>query len=139
MLGVERVTIACTADSSLTAAEVQAVCAQLVKKAQSTTALPVAVATAADLEPANFTLPSERLLLSVALSARDVGDQRRALSINVTSGRRAGDIRRNQPVKSEAQLNRIGGQLVIQGPVDAFAKLLGSKPLKLHRPIRSDS
>ena len=44
------------------------------------------------------------------------------------------------PQTSTASLVKVQGKWVLQGPVAAFGKLLGtSGKAKLHRPIRSDS
>ena len=43
------------------------------------------------------------------------------------------------PLRSEATLVKVQQDWIVQGPIDAFAKLLGSAPPVLHRPIQSDS
>lgn len=134
--GVQRVLITCKADSSLAMGDARAICAQLVKKAQVVTSLPVAVASAKDLSNVAAG-QGDRLLLQVALSATSDGD-RGALAITVTPSRNHLRFKEGPPVKSEAQLARFDNKWVVQGPVDAFAKILGSVPPKLHRPIKSD-
>jgi len=136
LLGVERVVIVCAPDSSLTGAEVQQICAQLVKKAQSVTSLPVVAASATELaaKPGG-----DRLVLHVALAAGKMTSDRGSLALTVTPYRNDIGFDRGTPVKSEAQLARLAGGLVVQGPVKAFANILGSAPAKLSRPIRSDS
>ncbi|HEY8592593.1 MAG TPA: hypothetical protein VIL42_06980 [Sphingomicrobium sp.] len=138
LMGVERVVIACTPDGSLSASEAQAICGQLVKKAQAVTSLPVGPASAADLEPAAMALPNETLLLRVALSASPRGDGYRKLSLAVTPARSIKDMKASAPIKSEAQITRVQDKLVVQGPVNAFSRILGAVPAKLHKPIRSD-
>lgn len=135
-MGVERVVIACDADSSLTAADARAICAQLVKKAQSATRLPVIAASAAAIPQ----LPgqSEQLVLHVALSADGAQSDRGTLAMTVTPSRNYLKLNQGAPIKSEAQLARLANELVVQGPVPAFAKILGAAPPKLHRPIKED-
>lgn len=134
--GVERVVITCQPDSTLTGAEAQAICAQLVKKAQNSTRLPVSAAKAADLHE----VPSgEQIVLHVALSTGGLQADRGTLAMTITPSRNLLNFDKGAPIKSEAQLARIQGQLVVQGPVTAFDKILGAMPPKLSRPERSDS
>ena len=137
LAGVERVVIACDADSTLTASETRTICAQLVKKAQTVTKLPVISVAAATIPQ----LPgqSEQLVLHVALSADKLQAGRGTLAMTVTPSRNYLNFNRGAPIQSEAQLARIQNKLVVQGPVKAFAEILGAAPPKLQRPIKSDS
>ena len=137
-MGVQRVVIACDTDSSLSAAEGRAICAQLVKKAKVVTSLPVAAATAANLDPTNLVAQGDQLVLHVALSASKPKSDRGTLAMTVTPSRNHLKLNEGKPIKSEAQLARIQDKLVVQGPVDAFTKILGAVPAKLKRPIRSE-
>jgi hypothetical protein len=136
LAGVERVVIACDADSSLTAAEAQTICTQLVKKAQTVTRLPVIAASPAAIPQ----LPgqSEQLVLHVALSADGAKSDRGTLAMTVTPSRNYLRLNQGAPVKSEAQLARLADKLVVQGPVAAFAQILGAAPSQLHRPIKDN-
>jgi len=137
LFGVQRVVVACDADSTLTVSEARAICAQLVKKAQTVTSLPVALASAADLHPSE-PRPDDQLVLHVALSADRAKSDRGTLSVIVTPSRNYLKFDQGKPVKSQVQLARLDDSLVVQGPVDAFAKILGSAPPKLRRPIKSN-
>jgi hypothetical protein len=137
LFGVERVVIACDADSSLTDFETREICAQLVKKAQAATSLPVIRATAADLHPSDVK-QGEQLVLHLALSADKLKDDRGTLRVTVTPSRNYLKFNEGAPMRSEAQLARLQNKWVVQGPVDAFGKILGSAPPKLRRPIKSD-
>jgi len=137
LFGVQRVVIACEADSSLTSADANAICAQLVKKAQTVTTLPVREASDADLHPSH-PQQEEQLVLHVRLSAEKAKSGRGTLSVTVTPSRNYLKLNQGKPIKSQAQLARLGGGLVVQGPIDAFARILGSAPAKLHRPIKSE-
>lgn len=136
LAGVERVVVACDADSSLTSAEARAICAQLVKKAQTATPLPVIAASAAAIPQ----LPGqgEQLVLHVALSADGAKADRGTLTMTVTASRNYLKLNQGAPIKSEAQLARLANELVVQGPVPAFAQILGAAPPKLHRPIKDN-
>ena len=137
LFGVQRVVISCDADSSLTRADANAICAQLVKKAQTVTTLPVQKASDADLHPSDRR-QADQLVLHVLLSADKPKSDRSTLSVTVTPSRDYLKLNEGKPVKSQAQLARLDGGLIVQGPIDAFARILGSVPPKLHRPIKSD-
>ena len=136
LAGVERVVVACDTDSSLSSAEARAICSQLVKKAQTVTSLPVIAASSAAIPQ----LPgqSDQLVLHVELSADGATTDRRTLAITVTPSRNYLRFNQGAPLKSEAQLARLANELVVQGPVPAFAKILGAAPPKLHRPIKDN-
>ena len=138
LLGVERVVVVCDADSSLTSAEARAICDQLVQRAQKATELPVIGAAQSDLESSNVR-QGDQLVLHVALSAKALADGRGTLAMTVTPSRNELKLNQGAPVHSEAQLARIQGRPVVQGPIDAFNKLLGSGPRDLRKPIRSDN
>lgn len=135
--GVERVVIACDANSTLTASDSHAICAQLVKKAQAVTRLPVIAASTAAIPQ----LPGQgdQLVLHVTLSADFATSDRGTLAITVTPSRNYLKLEQGTPMKSEAQLARLANELVVQGPVSAFAKILGAAPPALHRPIKDNN
>ncbi len=136
LFGVQRVVVACDADSTLTAPEARAICAQLAKKAQTVTRLPVIAASAAAIPQ----LPgkNDQLVLHVALSADGAKSDRGTLAMTVTPSRNYLKLNQGAPIKSEAQLARLDDKLVVQGPVQAFAQILGTEPAKLHRPIKDN-
>ena len=137
MAGVQRVVITCDADSSLTGAEASEVCAQLVKKAQSATRLPV-LGFAADKVADSVPNQGDQLVLHIALSATIAKSDRGTIAMTVTPSRNYLGLNAGAPIKSEAQLARLNNKLVVQGPVRAFAQILGAFPPELHRPIKSD-
>jgi hypothetical protein len=136
LFGAQRVVVACDADSTLTPSEARAICAQLVKKAQTVTRLPVISASAAAIPQ----LPGQddQLVLHVALSANKLQSDRGTLAMTITPSRNYLNFNRGASIHSEAQLARIQDELVVQGPVKAFAKILGAAPPKLQRPVKSD-
>lgn len=136
LIGVQRVVIACDADSTLTSAETRDICAQLVKKAQTVTRLPVVAATSADLHPSGST-PGQ-LVLQIALSTDKPKADRGTLVMTITPSRDYPNFNKRKPITAKAQLARLQNKLIVQGPVDAFGTILGSAPPKLHRPIVSD-
>jgi hypothetical protein len=137
LMGVSQAVITCEADSTLTAEEAQAICKQLVAKAQSVTRLPVKAMSASQL--ADGSAPGgERLVLHVKMSAGSLQSDRGTLALLVTPSRDYLHFNQGTPVKSEAQLARLDGKLVVQGPVPAFSQILGAAPATLHKPIRSD-
>src|SRR5690348_5966751 len=139
LIGVQRVVVDCAADSTLSNAERRAVCAQLVKKAARVTSLPVSVAAAADLDATNLARQSEQLLVRVAVSAKPAAQGRKLLTIAVTPVRPGRNVGKLGPLRSEGTLVNVQQDWIVQGPIDAFAKLLDSAPPVLHRPIQSDS
>ena len=112
----------------------------MVKKAKRYTNLPVTLATAADIGPGvNLRQQSRQLLLRVKGRAGAADNGRRPLALEVTPVRLAQPVGKLTPVKSSASLVEVQGIWSIQGPIDAFEKLLGREGRGLHRPIMSDS
>jgi hypothetical protein len=133
---VQRVVIACDTATGLSQAEREALCKQLVKKADVLTDLPVSLASAADLDPTNLSHQADQLLLRVAASASPVAAGRKTVTLTVTPVRAAVAVAPMPGLTSS--LLKVQGDWVLQGPIDAFTKLLGSGPQRLHRPVRSD-
>jgi hypothetical protein len=136
LIGVQRVVIACDTATGLSQAEREALCKQLVKKADVLTDLPVSLASAADLDPTNLSHQADQLLLRVAASASPVAAGRKTVTLTVTPVRAAVAVAPMPGLTSS--LLKVQGDWVLQGPIDAFTKLLGSGPQRLHRPVRSD-
>jgi hypothetical protein len=136
LIGVQRVVIACDTATGLSQAEREALCKQLVKKADVLTDLPVSLASAADLDPTNLSHQADQLLLRVAASASAVAAGRKTVTLTVTPVRAAVAVAPMPGLTSS--LLKVQGDWVLQGPIDAFTKLLGSGPQRLHRPVRSD-
>lgn len=139
LIGVQRVVIACNADSTLSEAERRALCEQLVKKAGTVTDLPVRLASAADLDPTNLVGQAEQLLLRVTATGVRVVPGRKTVALTVAPVRAAVNMAPLAPIKSSVSLLKVQDDWVVQGPVDAFTKLLGSGPRKLRKPVVSDS
>ena len=78
-------------------------------------------------------------MLHVALTADQPKSDRGTLAMTITPSRNYLNFNRGASIHSEAQLARIQDELVVQGPVKAFAKILGAAPPKLQRPVKSDS
>lgn len=139
LLGVRRVVIACDPSANFSAAESAAICAQLVRKASPLTALPVTAATAADLDPMASRQSRDLLVLRVAVSARAIDSGRKALTLTVTPQRPSRAIAPMAAITSSASLVKVQHDWMVQGPIDAFARLLGnSGPRKLRAPVTSD-
>jgi hypothetical protein len=138
LIGVQRVVIACDAEG-LSESQRTNLCDQLVKKASVVTDLPVAIASAADLDPTELARQSQQLLLRVSASATPVDDTRKTVLLTVTPVRRAVHVAELGPMNSSVGFVKVRDAWMIQGPVDAFTRLLGGVPRKLQRPIRSDS
>ena len=139
LIGAERVVVACEFDSAMPAAQQRSLCAQLVKKAKRYTSLPVSLATAADLAPGlNLRQQSNQLLLRVTGKTHDAAQGRKTLALEITPVRIARPVGKLTPLKSSASLVQVQGNWTVQGPIDAFEKLLGGSK-KLHLPIASDS
>jgi hypothetical protein len=140
LLGAQRVVISCQFDSTLSADERRTICKQLVRKAQSVTNLPVAVASKDDLVSPDLARLSEQLLLQVKVSGTTVDAGRKALSMIVTPVRLARPQGKMDPLASSASLVKVQDDWVVQGPIDSFQKLLGSTgPHRLHKPITADN
>lgn len=139
LIGVERVVIACEPDSSISRDERLALCEQLVLKAQTVTSLPVAAAAARDMVPDDLARQSKQLLLRVKISGSPVEQGRKALSLTVIPVRMARPQGELGPLQSSVSLVKVQDRWIIQGPVDAFNKVLGGFPHRLRKPVRSDS
>jgi len=139
LIGVERVVIACEPDSSISLNEQRTLCEQLVRKAQTVTSLPVAAATPRDLVSEDLARQSKQLLLRVRISGRAVERGRKALSLTVTPVRLARPQGELGQLQSSASLVKVQDRWIVQGPIDAFNKVLGGYPPPLRKPERSDS
>lgn len=139
LIGVERVVIACEPDASISHDERRTLCEQLVRKAQTVTSLPVTVATARDLVSDDLARQSKQLVLRVRISGVPVEQGRKALSLTVIPVRMARPQGELGPLESSTSLVKVQDRWVVQGPVDAFNKVLGGFPPPLRRPVRSDS
>lgn len=138
LLGVQRVVIACDPVSGLSDGERDAFCKQLVKKADAVTDYPVSIASAADLNPANMARRSNELLLRVTASAMSVDAGRKTIELTVTPVRAARPIAPIPALKSSLSFVKVQNDWTLQGPVDAFSKILGGTR-GLHKPIVSES
>jgi hypothetical protein len=138
LIGVQRVVIACEGATGLTEIERNALCNQLVKKAGVLTDLPVSAASAGDLDPTNLARQSEQLLLRVTAKARTVDAGRKKVALSVIPVRAATAVPAMPAMESSASFVKVQGDWLLQGPVDAFTKLLGSGPRKLRKPVRSE-
>lgn len=140
LFGVERVVIACEADASVTASERAAICAQLVKKAQAVTALPVRVATDADLDGVSGDIrrQSNQLLLKISAHAEPVEQGRKQLALTIQPLRLARGGMTFEPLQSTATLLKVRNDWVVQGPISAFQTLLAGPASGLRAPTTSD-
>ena len=139
LIGVERVVIACEPDSSISGDERRTLCEQLIRKARTVTRLPVAAATSRDLLPDDLARQSRQLLLRVKISGSEVERGRKALSLTVTPVRVARPQGELGALKSSASLVKVKDRWIVQGPIDAFNKVLGGAPPPLRKPVRSDN
>lgn len=140
LIGAQHIVVACDFEGDVTPSEARSLCEQLVQKAKRYTNLPVTLAASKDLGPGvNLREQSKQLLLRVKGRASLVQNGRRSLELEVTPVRIARAVGKLTPLKSTASLVEVQGAWSIQGPVDAFEKLLGSKGRRLKRPITSDS
>lgn len=139
LIGAQRVVLACEFAGDLHKADESGLCQQLLKKARRYTDLPVSLATSADLSLGrNMRQQADQLLLRVRGEARDAGDGRKSLALEVTPVRLARPMGRMAPLKSSASLVRVQDGWTLQGPIDAFAKLLGGSK-RLRSPAVLDS
>ena len=139
LIGVKRIVVACELGSNFTQAQRQSICQQLVRKASQVTALPVAIATSADLDPLGSARVKDQLLLRVDATFRDVGTSRKTVTLKVTPVRLARPQGQMAAQTSTASLARVQDRWVLQGPISAFNKLLGStRGRGLRAPVTSD-
>ena len=131
--------IACDFDSTLSEVERGIVCQQLVKKAQSLTSLPVAAAAPGNSISGDLDRLARQLLLRVSISAIDAGASRKQLDLAVTPVRTSPPEWQMAALKSTASLVKVQDDWIVQGPVDAFIRLLAEAPRGLRIPIVSDS
>lgn len=141
LFGAERVVIACESDASLTDVERREICSQLVKKAGAMTVLPVTAASAQDASIARGDVhkQAKQLLLRVSVHVAPVEQGRKSLTLHVMPVRLKGGPVLQKPLVSSASLVKVQGRWLVQGPIDAFTKLLAAAPRKLRAPLRSDS
>ena len=139
LMGVERILIACEVRNGFSDAEQRNICAQLVRKAALATDLPVAVATPADVNAFPGKFPRESLLLRVGVDAKDIGKGRKALHVSVTPIRPMMPVGPLPTITSTASLVQVQGDWLVQGPIDAFHKLLGSTGgRRVRAPLTAD-
>jgi len=138
LIGAQRVVLACEFAGDLHKADESGLCQQLLKKARRYTDLPVSLATTADLSLRNMRQQADQLLLRVRGEARDAGHGRKTLALEVTPVRLARPMGRMAPLKSSASLVRVQDRWTVQGPIDAFSKLLGGSK-RLRSPAVLDS
>jgi hypothetical protein len=139
LIGVQRVIVHCEIGPGFTNAEQQNICSQLVRKAEQATQLPVSLGGAADLDPLASRESRNNLLLQVRADARAIDDGRRDLTVRVTPVRPGRPTSAMAAITSSASLMRVQGQWALQGPIDAFQKILGStRGSRLRAPITSD-
>lgn len=139
LIGVEQIVIACELAPGFSAVEQRHICQQLAEKAQLATALPVSVASPADLDPLSGKLLKDQLLLRVSGRAKDVADGRKSLALEITPVRLTLSIGALAPAQSSATLVRVQGSWILQGPVEAFHRLLAGTPRRPpHRPAVLD-
>jgi hypothetical protein len=140
LFGVDQVVIACESDSSLSDSERKALCEQLVKKAQSVTELPVRLATETDTSAlgGDRAKKSKQLLLRVSGKGRAIDHGRKDVDLSVTPVRLKGGAI-TPPLKSTVSFVKVQNDWLVQGPIDAFTKLLRSAPRKPRKPLHSDS
>ena len=139
LLGTKRVVLSCDFDETISATEAASLCAQLVKKAQRYTDLPVKLATSADLSASpNLRQKADQLLLRVKARASDAPQGRKTLSLEVTPVRLARPMGAMPAIKSSLSMAQVRGDWVLQGPVDAFNQLLGGTQ-RMKKPLSVDS
>ena len=139
LIGVQRVIMLCDFGPGFTDAEERNLCTQFVRKAQQATKLPVSLGTAADQDPLASRDSKYNLLLQVRAEAKSVDDRRRDVTVQVTPVRPGRPMGAMTAVTSSASLMRVQGHWALQGPIDAFQKILGStRGPGLRAPITSD-
>lgn len=139
LIGVQRVAVHCDIESGFTATEQRRICDQLIAKAKLYTDLPVSAATRADLDPLSGKMHKQQLLLRVKVGARDIDSGRKALDVEVTPVRLMTPAGAMSSAKSKASLVRVQKDWIVQGPVDAFQKVIGSAgKRRVRAPITSE-
>ena len=139
LIGVQQVVLVCEVDPSFPEAERRQICEQLVRRAEQATNLPVTVAKTADVDPLGSRETKDQLFLKVEARARPIDRGRQTLTVEVTPVRPARPQGAGQPVTSSASLARVQGKWLLQGPIDAFHKILGSTRARgLRAPITSE-
>jgi hypothetical protein len=139
LIGVQRIAIQCDIGPNFTATEQRRICDQLIAKAKLYTNLPVSAATKADLDPLSGKMHKQQLLLRVNVGARDVEAGRKALDVEVSPVRLMTPMGAMPAAKSKASLVRVQKDWIVQGPVDAFQKVIGSTgKRRVRAPITSD-
>ena len=139
LIGAQRVVVACEFAGDLSESQRRGLCEQLVKKAKRYTNLPVTLATQADLAPGpNLRRQADQLLLRIKGTAGESAQGRRSLALEVTHVRLARPMGEMAPLRSSASLLEANGDLILQGRVEAFEKLLGGGK-KLQLPLTSES
>jgi hypothetical protein len=139
LFGVQRVVMLCDFGPGFTDAEQRNLCTQLVRKARQATQLPVSLGTAADRDPLATGGSKYNLLLQVHAEAKAVDEERRDVTVQVTPVRPGRLMGTMSAATSSASLMRVQGRWALQGPIDAFHKILGStRGPGLRAPITSD-
>jgi len=141
LIGVTQVVLICELDRTFPEAERGQICDQLVRRAKLATNLPVTVANPdIDIDPMGSRETKNQLFLKVEAQARALDSGRKALTVEVTPIRPARPQGAGASVTSSASLARVQGKWILQGPIDAFHKILGStRGRGLKAPITSDT
>jgi hypothetical protein len=139
LIGAQRVVVACELSGEIPEAQHKSICDQLVNKAKRYTSLPVALAAPGDLKLGpDMRRQADQLLLRVKGEAQASERGRKTLALEVTPVRLARPMGEMSTLKSSASLVQVQGNWVIQGPIDAFERLLaGTKKPRV--PIKLDS
>ena len=139
LIGVQQVVLVCELDPSFPEAERRQICDQFVRRAEQATNLPVTVAKTADVDPLGSRETKNQLFLKVQARARAIDSGRQALTVEVTPVRPARPQGSGPSVTSSASLARVQGKWLLQGPIDAFHKILGgTRGRSLRAPITSE-
>ena len=138
LIGVQRVVVVCDIDDSLSPDERSSLCAQLVRKAQAATRLPVSAATGAETKSRDLRRLAQQLLLRVEVAGSPINGTRKVLKLKIVPVRMARPQGTMGALEATASLVKVQDDWVVQGHIDAFDKLLGGAPRELQRPIRSD-
>jgi hypothetical protein len=139
LIGVQRVVMLCDFGPGFTDDEQRNLCTQLVRRAKQATQLPVSLGTAADRDPLASGDSKYNLLLQVRAEAKAVNEGRRDLTVQVTPVRPGRPMGAMTAMTSSASLMRVQGRWALQGPIDAFHKILGgTRGPGLRAPVTSD-